>query len=60
MADCGKGWARRCAEARGTRCRCKCGGENHGKAWRNAQSQEGLKDETQPQREESLQPALIA
>ena len=59
MADCGRGWARRCAEARGTRCRCKCGGENHGKALQKAQAKDDLRDEAQPQREEALQPALI-
>lgn len=32
MAECGKGWANRCAVARGRKCTCKCGGENHGKA----------------------------
>lgn len=27
---CGKGWGRRCAEARMPECRCACGGSNHG------------------------------
>ena len=29
---CSKGWGARCAVAKGKRCRCKCGGENHGNA----------------------------
>lgn len=33
-ALCGKGWANRCAEAvPGTKCRCSCGGANHGSAF---------------------------
>jgi hypothetical protein len=31
-AQCGKGWSGRCARAKSTKCRCKCGGENHGTA----------------------------
>jgi hypothetical protein len=31
---CSKGWGARCAVAKGKRCRCKCGGENHGGAVR--------------------------
>ena len=27
--QCSKGWGARCAIAKGKRCRCKCGGENH-------------------------------
>lgn len=27
---CSKGWATRCAHGRGKRCRCACGGANHG------------------------------
>lgn len=27
---CGKGWGRRCAEARMPECRCACGSSNHG------------------------------
>jgi hypothetical protein len=38
--ECSKGWKRRCAEARGARCRCRCGGANHGKAWQSAQVHE--------------------
>ena len=30
--QCSKGWGARCAVAKGKRCRCKCGGENHGGA----------------------------
>ena len=30
MAECGKGWSKRCAAAKGTKCTCRCGGENHG------------------------------
>lgn len=29
---CSRGWARRCPESRGKRCRCACGGRNHGTA----------------------------
>lgn len=29
-AICGRGWAYRCAHAKGPRCTCRCGGENHG------------------------------
>lgn len=29
-AECGKGWAKRCANSKGKKCRCSCGGENHG------------------------------
>jgi hypothetical protein len=32
MAECGKGWSRRCAAAKSKKCRCRCGGENHGAA----------------------------
>lgn len=36
MAQCGKGWANRCADAKpGTPCRCSCGGANHGIAFAN-------------------------
>lgn len=28
---CGKGWSVRCARSKSPRCRCKCGGANHGK-----------------------------
>jgi len=28
---CGKGWTERCASAKGAKCTCSCGGENHGK-----------------------------
>lgn len=30
MAECGKGWTNRCAAAKGKKCRCRCGGANHG------------------------------
>lgn len=30
MAECGKGWTGRCSAAKGKKCRCKCGGTNHG------------------------------
>src|SRR5687768_13913378 len=30
MAECGKGWTGRCSAAKGKKCRCKCGGANHG------------------------------
>jgi hypothetical protein len=29
---CGRGWAARCAHSRGSKCRCQCGGQNHGTA----------------------------
>lgn len=32
MAECGKGWSGRCAAAKSKKCRCRCGGENHGTA----------------------------
>jgi hypothetical protein len=28
--QCGKGWGARCARAKSSRCRCSCGGHNHG------------------------------
>ena len=28
--QCSKGWGGRCARSRGTKCRCACGGRNHG------------------------------
>lgn len=28
---CSIGWARRCAESKGRKCRCSCGGANHGR-----------------------------
>lgn len=28
--QCSKGWARRCSSAKSRRCRCACGGINHG------------------------------
>lgn len=31
-ANCSKGWGARCAAARSKRCRCACGGANHGGA----------------------------
>jgi hypothetical protein len=30
VRTCSKGWADRCARAKSPRCRCKCGGHNHG------------------------------
>lgn len=30
MAECGKGWTGRCSAAKGEKCRCRCGGANHG------------------------------
>lgn len=29
--QCSKGWGERCANGRGHRCRCACGGQNHGR-----------------------------
>lgn len=34
-AECGRGWARRCACATSKKCRCRCGGANHGSAAKN-------------------------
>ena len=31
-AECGRGWSGRCAASTGKKCRCKCGGANHGTA----------------------------
>ena len=31
MSECSKGWDKRCAASTGKRCRCRCGGSNHGK-----------------------------
>jgi hypothetical protein len=33
-AECSRGWAGRCARSTGKRCRCACGGHNHGGARR--------------------------
>lgn len=30
VRKCSRGWAARCARSRGRRCRCACGGANHG------------------------------
>lgn len=32
-ANCSKGWGMRCAAAIGRKCRCACGGANHGKVF---------------------------
>jgi hypothetical protein len=37
---CGKGWAHRCEHSRSRRCRCSCGGANHGKYHRTADQAE--------------------
>jgi len=34
--QCGKGWANRCAHSRGKKCQCRCGGRNHGAAYRRS------------------------
>lgn len=34
---CSKGWAARCPRATGKKCRCKCGGANHGRHWTDQQ-----------------------
>lgn len=34
IPQCGKGWALRCARSCGKKCRCRCGGRNHGSAYR--------------------------
>lgn len=31
-ATCGKGWELRCASSSSSRCRCSCGGVNHGRS----------------------------
>lgn len=33
---CSRGWGNRCPAAKGTKCRCSCGGQNHGRATRDA------------------------
>lgn len=30
MGECGKGWTGRCSAAKSKRCKCRCGGANHG------------------------------
>jgi hypothetical protein len=30
LAECGKGWTGRCSAAKSKRCKCRCGGANHG------------------------------
>jgi hypothetical protein len=30
LAECGKGWNGRCSAAKSKKCRCRCGGVNHG------------------------------
>lgn len=32
MGECGKGWTGRCSAAKSKRCKCRCGGVNHGAA----------------------------
>jgi hypothetical protein len=32
MANCSRGWGRRCAEAKNPACNCACNGRNHGTA----------------------------
>lgn len=32
--ECGRGWSGRCANSKGLKCRCRCGGANHGKTGR--------------------------
>jgi hypothetical protein len=29
--ECGRGWSARCAASKGPKCRCRCGGANHGR-----------------------------
>jgi hypothetical protein len=31
--QCGKGWSGRCAASVGKKCRCRCGGSNHGRKY---------------------------
>jgi hypothetical protein len=39
--SCGRGWSKRCAHAvPGTKCRCKCGGANHGAMHAEATAQD--------------------
>lgn len=41
--ECSKGWATRCARAKSRRCRCACGGHNHGnKAARKGEGEEPM------------------
>lgn len=43
-AHCSKGWANRCRQARGKKCRCACGGRNHnhGQLWASRNGQRHL------------------
>jgi hypothetical protein len=40
MAECGRGWAKRCASSKGKKCRCQCGGTNHGRSKLDAAAQD--------------------
>lgn len=39
--QCSKGWGDRCARARSPRCRCQCGGHNHGNPKADRRGREG-------------------
>lgn len=35
--ECSPGWLERCRRSNGARCRCQCGGRNHGRHWTDQQ-----------------------
>ncbi len=37
-SQCSKGWGKRCANSKGKKCKCRCGGTNHGKNHHNEES----------------------
>lgn len=40
MATCSRGWATRCPGSKGRKCRCACGGQNHGERSQSRQADE--------------------
>jgi len=36
--QCGRGWSKRCAASHSKKCRCRCGGANHGAALRDRET----------------------
>ena len=45
-AECGRGWAARCAASTTPTCHCRCGGVNHGAAHRHVRGEQLLLDST--------------
>jgi len=39
MATCSKGWTHRCPASKGPKCRCSCGGANHGTITRRREAE---------------------